>query len=74
MIAGDFATGFRIRFHQNNLHNALLTGKDLVVPLPVASLVQYMLGSLISDGKGDLDHSAIANFIEDMGNVVIADG
>lgn len=73
MISGDFAPGFRIRLHQKDLHNALLTGKDLGVPLPVTSLVQQMLGSLINDGKGDLDHSAIANFIEDMANISISD-
>ena len=31
-----------------------------------------MLGSLINDGKADLDHSAIANFIEDMAGTTIA--
>ncbi len=72
MIAGDFKPGFRIRLHQKDLHNALLTGKELGVPLPVTSLVQQMLGSLINDGKGDSDHSAIANFIEDMANVTIS--
>ena len=35
MIAGDFKPGFRIRLHQKDLHNALLTGKELGVPLPV---------------------------------------
>ena len=72
MIAGDFRPGFRIRLHQKDLHNALLTGKELGVPLPVTSLVQQMLGSLMNDGKADSDHSAIANFIEDMANVSIS--
>ena len=72
MTAGDFKPGFRIRLHQKDLHNALLTGKELGVPLPVTSLVQQMIGSLMSDGKGDLDHSAIANFIEDMANTTIS--
>ena len=72
MIAGDFWPGFRIRLHQKDLHNALLTGKELGVPLPVTSLVQQMLGSLMNDGKADSDHSAIANFIEDMANVSIS--
>jgi 2-hydroxy-3-oxopropionate reductase len=66
MIAGDFNPGFRIRLHQKDLHNALLTGKDLGVPLPVTSIVQQMLGALINGGKADSDHSAIANFLEDM--------
>ena len=72
MISGDFKPGFRIRLHQKDLHNALLTGKELGVPLPVTSLVQQMLGSLMNDGKADLDHSAIANFIEDMANTTIS--
>ena len=72
MIDGNFAPGFRIRLHQKDLHNALLTGKELGVPLPVTSLVQQMLGSLVNDGKGDADHSAIANFLEDMANTTIS--
>jgi 2-hydroxy-3-oxopropionate reductase len=72
MIAGNFNPGFRIRLHQKDLHNALLTGKELGVPLPVTSLVQQMLGSLINDGKADADHSAIANFVEDMANTTIS--
>jgi len=72
MIAGNFSPGFRIRLHQKDLHNALLTGKDLGVPLPVTSLVQQMLGALMNDGKADSDHSAIANFIEGMADTTIS--
>ena len=62
----NFNPGFRIRLHQKDLHNALLTGRDLGVPLPVTGLIQQMLGALINQGKGEHDHSAIVNFIEDM--------
>lgn len=72
MIAGDFKPGFRIRLHQKDLQNAILTGKDLGVPLPVTSLVQQMIGALINHGKGDDDHSAIATFIEDMAGITIS--
>lgn len=71
MIAGDFNPGFRIKLHQKDLHNALLTGKDLGVPLPVTSLIQQMIGSLMNKGKGELDHSAIANFLEDLAQINI---
>ncbi len=67
----NFNPGFRIRLHQKDLQNALLTGKELGVPLPVTGLVQQMLGALIVKGKGDNDHSAIVNFIEDMASVEI---
>ena len=74
MIAGDFSPGFRVKLHQKDLNNALITGKELGVPLPVTALVQQMLGSLMNDGKGDHDHAAIANFIEDMAGITIAEG
>lgn len=74
MIAGDFEPGFRIGLHQKDLHNALLTAKELGVPLPVTGLVQQMLGALVNEGKGDWDHSAIATFIEGMARVTISGG
>ena len=72
MIAGDFKPGFRIRLHQKDLHNALLTGKELGVPLPVTSAVQQMMGSLMNDGNADSDHSSIATFIEGMAGTTIS--
>ena len=70
----NFKPGFRIRLHQKDLHNALLTGKELGVPLPVTSLVQQMLGALINQGKGDSDHSAIVTFIENLAKMEVAKG
>ena len=72
MIEGNFAPGFRIRLHHKALHNAILTGKELGVPLPITSAIQQMLGSLMNSGKADADHSAIAHFIEDMAGVTIS--
>lgn len=71
MIEGDFAPGFRIRLHQKDLQNALLTGKEIGVPLPVTALVQQMVGALVENGKGDRDHAAIACFIEEMAAATI---
>lgn len=67
----NFNPGFRIRLHQKDLHNALLTGKELGVPLPVTGLIQQMLGALINQGHAENDHSAIVNFIEDLANVQV---
>ncbi len=72
MIDGNFKPGFRIRLHQKDLANALLTGKELGVPLPVTALVQQMVGALVNNGKGELDHSGIATFIEDMADTKIS--
>jgi 3-hydroxyisobutyrate dehydrogenase-like beta-hydroxyacid dehydrogenase len=39
--------------------------------LPLTALVQQMLLSLMGDGKGELDHSAIATFVEKLSHVVV---
>jgi 2-hydroxy-3-oxopropionate reductase len=66
VIARNFKPGFRIRLHQKDLRNALLTAESKKVALPLTSLVQQMLIALVNRGGGDLDHSAIVTFIEDM--------
>jgi len=66
VIARNFKPGFRIRLHQKDLRNALLTAESKKVALPMTSLVQQMLMALMNRGSGDLDHSAIFTFIEEM--------
>ncbi len=72
MIEGNFNPGFRVRLHQKDLNNALQTAHELSVPLPFTALAQQIIGSLMNEGKGDADHSAIANFIEDMAGTKIS--
>jgi 2-hydroxy-3-oxopropionate reductase len=66
VIARNFKPGFRIRLHQKDLRNALLTAESKKVALPLTSLVQQILIALVNRGSGDLDHSAIVTFIEEM--------
>ncbi len=71
MIGRNFKPGFRIRLHQKDLRNALLAAESMKLSLPFTSLAQQVLMALMNNGRGDLDHSAIATFIEDMGKVEI---
>ena len=71
VIARNFQPGFRINLHQKDLRNALLAAESMKVSLPVTSLVQQMLMALMNEGKGNLDHSAIVTFIEQMAGVEI---
>lgn len=64
LIARNFKPGFKIRLHQKDLRNALQTAETNHLFLPLTALVQQMLLSLIGDGNGELDHSAIATFVE----------
>jgi 2-hydroxy-3-oxopropionate reductase len=71
LIARNFKPGFKINLHQKDLRNALQTAESNRVCLPITALVQQMLSSLIAGGKGDLDHSAIATFVEGLSNVEV---
>jgi 2-hydroxy-3-oxopropionate reductase len=71
LIARNFKAGFKIKLHQKDLRNALQTAEANNVYLPFTALVQQMLNSLIADGKGDLDHSAIATVIETLSHVEV---
>ena len=66
VIARNFKPGFRVRLHQKDLRNALLAAEAMKVPLPFTSLAQQVLVALMNAGREDLDHSAIATFIEDL--------
>ncbi|MCS6953826.1 MAG: 2-hydroxy-3-oxopropionate reductase [Bryobacterales bacterium] len=74
VIARNFRPGFRIRLHQKDLRNALLAAESLQVPLPLTSLVQQMLVSLINDGKGEFDHGGIVLFTEKLARAEIQRG
>jgi 2-hydroxy-3-oxopropionate reductase len=67
----NFKPGFRISLHQKDLRNALTAAESMKVGLPLTSAVQQMLLALISQGKGDLDHSAMITFVENMAGVEV---
>ena len=71
VISRNFKPGFRIKLHQKDLRNALLAAESMKVGLPLTSLVQQMIMALMNEGKGDLDHSAIVNFIEQMAGIEV---
>ena len=71
VIGRNFKPGFRIRLHQKDLRNALLAAEEFKVPLPLTGMVQGMIMSLMNEGKGGLDHSAIVTFIERMAGVEV---
>jgi 2-hydroxy-3-oxopropionate reductase len=72
MVVGrNFKPGFRIRLHQKDLRNALLAAESLKVPLPLTSTVQQILMALMNNGRGELDHSAIVTYLEDLARVEV---
>ena len=65
-----FRPGFKLKLHHKDLTNALAAGRDRRAA-PLSSLVQQILVSLINEGKGEDDHSAIATFFEKVAHVEI---
>ena len=71
ILKRNFQPGFRIRLHRKDLTIALDTGREVSLPLPATAYVAEMMNSLIAQGKGDLDHSALTLLVEQLGDVEI---
>src|SRR5437867_637007 len=66
MLEHDFAPGGRIKTHHKDMGIILELGRRYGVSLPVTALVDQMFASLESRGRGDLDHSALLTYLEDL--------
>ena len=69
ILAGNFKPGFKIDLHIKDLANAIETGHEVGVPLPLTSSVMEILQALKVDGKGQNDHSGIAMYYEKMAKI-----
>ena len=72
MLDHNFKPGFRIRLHEKDMKIALGTGFEYGVPLMVTSQVAQMMSAMKSLGHGDLDHSGLVKFVEEMANTELA--
>ena len=64
IIDRNFKPGFKIKLHRKDMRIALQAGKDLLVPLPGSAIVASQMDAMIEEGQGDLDHSALALWLE----------
>ena len=64
LIRGDFEPGFKSRFHYKDLGIIMDTAKQYQVALPATAVAQQLYTSLLANGYGDLDHSAVIKAIE----------
>ena len=72
MLDHNFKPGFRIRLHEKDMKIALGAGFEYGVPLMVTSQVAQMMSAMKSLGHGDLDHSGLVKFVEEMANTELA--
>jgi len=64
MIEGNDKPGFKVDLHIKDLNNALDCAHTVGAPVPMTAEVQEILQWLHSNGKGQADHSAIAQYYE----------
>lgn len=69
MLDRNFDPGFRIKLHRKDLGVALQTGREVSLPLFLTSQAAELMNALLAQGKGDLDHSALALLVEQYGDV-----
>ncbi len=69
IIKGEFEPGFKSKFHYKDLNIIMDTAKSLNVPLPATAVAHELFSALLASGRGDLDHSAVINIIEDLAKV-----
>ena len=66
MLDRNFKPGFRIRLHEKDIKIALATGSEYGVPLMVTGAVGQIMTAMKGMGNGDLDHSALVKFVEEL--------
>jgi 2-hydroxy-3-oxopropionate reductase len=69
MLERNFKPGFRIRLHEKDMNIALSAGSEYGVPLMVTSQVAQMMTAMKSMGNGDLDHSGLVKFVEELAKI-----
>lgn len=69
IIERNFQPGFKLRLHRKDMGIALQTGRELSVPLFATAQAAALMDALLAQGKGELDHSALALFVEQLAQV-----
>lgn len=68
MLQHHFEPGGKAAFHLKDLKIATQIAQQYGVVLPVGTLVQQLFASLVANGGGNLDHSALLTVIEALSN------
>ena len=68
ILKGDYAPGFRSRFHYKDLNIIRETARAYGACLPASALAHELFTAMVAGGWGDLDHSGIVKVIEKLSN------
>jgi len=71
VLQRNFKPGFRIELHIKDLMNALETGHEIGVPLPLTSQVMETMQALKVDGKAKEDHGGLIQYYEKLAHIEV---
>ncbi|MGI6209717.1 MAG: 2-hydroxy-3-oxopropionate reductase [Anaerolineae bacterium] len=74
VLERDFEPGFYAAYHLKDLRIALEAAHEAGAVLPTTAVVRQLFQSLVTHGKGRLDHSAVIQVIEDLSDVEVRGG
>jgi len=72
VIEGNFTPGARLEIHIKDLQNALDTGHQIGMPLPLTAYAMEMMQALKADGLDQADHCVLAKYYEKLSNTKIS--
>ena len=68
IVKGDYAPGFRSRFHYKDLNIIREAARAYGASLPASALAHELFTSMMANGWGELDHSAVVKVIAKLSN------
>jgi 2-hydroxy-3-oxopropionate reductase len=71
VLKGDYAPGFKARFHHKDLNIIRETARAYGASLPASALAHELFTAMIANGWGELDHSAVVKVIEKLSNAQV---
>ena len=71
IVKGDYAPGFRSRFHYKDLNIIREAARAYGASLPASALAHELFTAMVANGWGDLDHSGVVKVIEKLSNFVL---
>ena len=74
ILTGNYKPGFRAALYHKDMGIAAETARTLNVPVPVTSIIQQLVASMIASGRGDLDYSGLATVLFDLAGIERVEG
>ena len=66
MTEHEFAPGFRLELHRKDLAIVEAAARETDVVIPLGAAVSQLVTSMVAQGEGDLDHSALLRLVEQL--------